>query len=180
MITTSGQCLSLAAASPLEASPLGIGIWLILTFLLLFLLLYKTAWPKLLSALEERESSIRQALEDADRNRQESAALVEEHRKEIEKVREQAREILEEERVNGQKLRADIVDKAHLRLDIGSFRHTNYGTYLGDSRFSCLARGPWTIDVCQEFCRSWWCEFQTVQIAYYGAWSRREHWTNLG
>jgi len=112
MITTSGQCLILASASPLEASPLGIGIWLILTFLILFLLLYKTAWPKLLSALEERENSIRQALEEADRSRQEAVALVERHREELEKVKDQAREILEQERVSGQKLRADIVEKA--------------------------------------------------------------------
>lgn len=103
---------ALAASSPLEASPFGIGIWVIVTFTVLFLLLYFTAWPKLLSALEERENTIRNQLEEAERERNQAAELVEKHRQEVEKVREDARAILEEQRAEGQKVRADIVGKA--------------------------------------------------------------------
>jgi F-type H+-transporting ATPase subunit b len=102
----------LAAGSPLEASPLGIGIWVIVAFLCLFALLYKTAWPKLLSALEERENAIRQQLEDAQQKQQKAAALVEERLKELEKVKDEARALLEEERSQGQKMRQDIVTRA--------------------------------------------------------------------
>ncbi|MBN2492388.1 MAG: F0F1 ATP synthase subunit B [Planctomycetes bacterium] len=105
------------ASSPLEASPLGIGIWVIVTFVLLFVLLYKTAWPKLLNALEERERSIRQALDEADRSRQEATALVEAHREEIARAREEARAILEEGRVEGQKLRTEIVGQARAEAE---------------------------------------------------------------
>lgn len=101
-----------AAMSPLEASPPAIAIWTIVSFLVLFFLLYKLAWPKLLSGLEERENAIRQALEDAERGRKEAVTLVEQHKKEIEKVKDEARGIFEEERVKGQELRTEIVAKA--------------------------------------------------------------------
>ena len=108
---------TLAASSPLEASPFGIGIWVIVTFALLFLLLYFTAWPKLLSALEEREKQIRHQLEEAERERNQAAELVERHRQELDKVKEDARAILVEQRAEGQKLRADIVGKAREEAD---------------------------------------------------------------
>jgi len=103
---------TLAASSPLEASPFGVGIWVIVTFALLFFLLYFTAWPKLLGALEERENQIRHQLEEAERERTQATELVDRHRQELEKVREDARAILEEQRAEGQKLRANIVGKA--------------------------------------------------------------------
>ncbi len=100
------------SGGPLDASTLGISLWVLVTFGLLFLLLYKTVWPKLLSALDEREDAIRKALEDADHNRAEAAKLLDEHKQVMEKAKEEARALLEEERVSGEKLRHDIVAKA--------------------------------------------------------------------
>ena len=76
------------AGGPLDASTLGISLWVLVTFSLLFFLLYKTAWPKLLSALDEREDAIRKALEDADKNRAEAAALLDEHKQVMEKAKD--------------------------------------------------------------------------------------------
>lgn len=117
MSTAISILLPTLASSPLEASPLGIGIWVIVTFALLFLLLYFTAWPKLLGALEEREKQIRHQLDEAERERNQATELVERHRKELEKVKDDARAILEEQRAEGQKLRADIVGKAREEAD---------------------------------------------------------------
>lgn len=104
--------ITFAAGGPLEASHFGIALWAIVTFLILFFILAKTAWPTLIKALEERENAIRADLEEAEKNRAETAKLVEDHRLAMEKAKEDARSILEQERVAGEKLRQDIVDKA--------------------------------------------------------------------
>jgi len=106
-----------AAGSPLEASPLGISLWAIVSFLVLFALLYKVAWPKLLNALEERETKIRQDLEDSEKKLREAVALVEQRKQEIEKVKDEARAILDEERAKGQEVGSEIVSKARQEAD---------------------------------------------------------------
>ena len=55
----------------LEINP-GVAIWTIITFLILVVILKKVAWGPIIEALTRREESIRKALEDAQRAKEEA------------------------------------------------------------------------------------------------------------
>ena len=59
---------------------LGTIIWTLITFVLVLLVLKKWAWPPILSALDEREQSIRIAIEGAEQARQEAETVLIDHR----------------------------------------------------------------------------------------------------
>ena len=62
-----------AASGPLAVER-GLMIWTVVVFLLLLLILRKFAWPALLGAVEAREQALEEQLDEAERNRAESAA----------------------------------------------------------------------------------------------------------
>lgn len=108
----------LAAATPLAAAqeehaardPLsvefGLMFWTIIVFLLLLAVLWKFAWPQILGAVEAREQALEAQLAEAERNRQESARLLEEHRKLVADARTQAHQIVTEARTMAEQERA--------------------------------------------------------------------------
>jgi F-type H+-transporting ATPase subunit b len=57
--------------NPLVQPDPGLYIWTIATFLILLALLAKFAWRPLLAALEQRQQTIRQSLDDARKAREE-------------------------------------------------------------------------------------------------------------
>ena len=59
----------------------GLMLWTIFIFLLLFLVLKRYAWPQVLGAVDAREKALEAQLAEAERNRAESARLLEEHKK---------------------------------------------------------------------------------------------------
>src|SRR5438093_1225756 len=61
--------------NPLVQPDPGLYIWTILTFLVLLALLAKYAWKPLLEALDNRQQSIRKALDDARKAKQELEAI---------------------------------------------------------------------------------------------------------
>ena len=61
--------------NPLVQPDPGLYIWTILTFLILVALLAKFAWKPLLQALDDRQQSIRKALDDARKAKQELEAI---------------------------------------------------------------------------------------------------------
>ena len=54
---------------------IGLIFWMTITFLIVFLLLRKMAWKPILASLKERENSIQEALDSAQRAKEEMAAL---------------------------------------------------------------------------------------------------------
>ena len=91
---------------------LGTIIWTLITFVLVLLVLKKWAWPPILAALDEREQSIRDAIEGAAQARQEAEAVLDEHRAKLEAAEDEARQIVAEAREAGEKVRQDIVAQA--------------------------------------------------------------------
>ena len=91
---------------------LGTIIWTLITFVLVLLVLKKWAWPPILAALDEREQSIRDAIEGAAQARQEAEAVLNEHRAKLEAAEDEARQIVAEAREAGEKVRQDIVAQA--------------------------------------------------------------------
>ena len=58
----------------------GLAIWTVVTFLLLVFVLGKYAWKPLLAMLAEREQTIRTALDEARKAREDSKSLLEQNR----------------------------------------------------------------------------------------------------
>ena len=90
----------------------GLFIWTIVTFIVVLLVLKRTVWKPLLGALDERENRIRDALEGADRARQEAQSTLEEHRRLLAGAEAEARQIIAEAREAADKVRQGIVEEA--------------------------------------------------------------------
>ncbi len=99
-----------AAPGPLTVEP-GLMIWTVIVFLLLLLILKKFAYPALLGAVEARERALQEQLDEAERNRAESARLLEEHKKLLAEARTQAHGLLVEARTSAEKERALAMEK---------------------------------------------------------------------
>jgi F-type H+-transporting ATPase subunit b len=119
-----------AAPGPLTVEP-GLMIWTVVVFLLLLLILKRFAYPALLGAVEARERALQQQLDEAERNRAESAALLAEHKKLLADARTQAHGLLVEARTTAEKERALAMEKTlqeqqqlleRARRDIGDER----------------------------------------------------------
>jgi F-type H+-transporting ATPase subunit b len=76
----------------------GLIIWQALVFLALVFLLRRLAWKPILSSLNERETSIQQALDAAERAKTEMASLKADNEKLLREAREERDKILREAR----------------------------------------------------------------------------------
>jgi F-type H+-transporting ATPase subunit b len=109
----------------------GLMFWTIVVFLLLLAILWRYAYPALLGAVEARERALQEQLDEAERNRAESARLLEEHKKLLAEARTQAHGLLVEARTSAEKERALAMEKTmqeqqqlleRARREIGSER----------------------------------------------------------
>ncbi len=76
----------------------GLIIWQLFVFVLLVILLGKLAWKPILSSLKEREESIQQALDSAEKAKVEMAALKSDNEKLLRVAREERDKILRDAR----------------------------------------------------------------------------------
>jgi F-type H+-transporting ATPase subunit b len=76
----------------------GLIIWQLFVFVLLVLLLGKLAWKPILSSLKEREESIQQALDSAEKAKLEMTALKSDNEKLLREAREERDKILKDAR----------------------------------------------------------------------------------
>ena len=91
---------------------LGTIIWTLITFVLVLFVLKKWAWPPILTALDEREQGIRNAIESAERARREAETVLSDHRAKLAAAEDEARRIIAEAREAGEKVRQDVVAQA--------------------------------------------------------------------
>ena len=90
----------------------GLIFWTTVTFALLVILLGRFAWKPLLGAIEERERSIRESLEQAKRDREEAASVLEQHRELLAQVRRERAEAVAAGQKDAERLKAEILDEA--------------------------------------------------------------------
>lgn len=114
--TPVGEAPAEHAPSIMNVDP-GLMIWTVITFVVLLVILRFTAWKPLLASLDARERRIREAVEGAERAREESEALLERHRKVLEEAKDQAQQIIDEGRADGLKLRHDITNQARVEAE---------------------------------------------------------------
>jgi F-type H+-transporting ATPase subunit b len=92
-------------------------IWTLLIFLTVVLVLGKFAWKPLLGALKAREDFIRESLESAKKEREESAELLKKYTDQINKAREEATAITQEGRRDAEEVKRKISAEARAEAD---------------------------------------------------------------
>jgi F-type H+-transporting ATPase subunit b len=99
-----------------EAGPLsvdgGLVIWTLVVFGLLLFVLRRSAWPVLLAAVRERERRLEEQIVQAQRDRAEAAALLEEHKRLLATARAEAQDILGKAKAVAEHERATLLGKA--------------------------------------------------------------------
>ena len=95
----------------------GLFFWQFFIFIGLILLLKKFAWKPILDAVNERETSIKDALSSADKARKEMAFLQEENKKILQEARAEREALLKEARTSGSDLLAKAKEDAKLEAD---------------------------------------------------------------
>lgn len=78
--------------------------WEILSFAILFFVLYKYAFPGILSALEEREKKIKDSLDEAERHRSEAERKLKEYEAKLNTAAKEAEGILAATKERAQRL----------------------------------------------------------------------------
>ncbi len=91
---------------------LGLFIWNLLAFLVVFWLLAKFAWKPILKSLKERETGIADALATAERVKLEMAQLKSENETLLAKAREERNQMLKEAKDTKDKIIADAKEAA--------------------------------------------------------------------
>ena len=110
---TVGAPEAAAHATPklLQFDP-GIGIWTLVAFVLLLVLLKKFAWKPILDAVDERDRKIKESLTAADRLSEESRRQSEEQKKILGESHEQAAKIIGEARKSAEVIKDQLLETA--------------------------------------------------------------------
>lgn len=85
--------------------------WTLLIFVVLYFLLSKFAFPKILGAVEAREKALEDAIESAKRDREAAAKLLQEHQAAIAASRDEAQKLIADGRAVAEKMRGDMLEQ---------------------------------------------------------------------
>jgi F-type H+-transporting ATPase subunit b len=113
MTVLAGAAQAASGAGADEGSPLlrfnpGVGIWAIVVFVLLLLLLKKYAWTPILDALDARETTVRESLEQASRIQSENTRLAAEQARMLADARAEAHAVIQAARESGEALKKSL------------------------------------------------------------------------
>lgn len=87
----------------------GLMFWTLLIFVVLLFVLTRFAFKPITAAVEAREKALQDALDEAQRNREEAERVLAEHRAQLEAGRNEAQHLIAEGRSVGDKMRADML-----------------------------------------------------------------------
>ena len=96
---------------------LGLLVWTLVAFLLVFFILQKFAWKPILATLKERETSIADAIASADKIKVEMAAMKNENEALMLQAREERAVMIKEAKEASNKMLADAKEKARSEYD---------------------------------------------------------------
>jgi F-type H+-transporting ATPase subunit b len=83
----------------------------------LILILWKLAYKPLMSIQERRQAEIHEAIEGAERVKEEARVLLGEYRQQLSDARQESEEILERSRKVAEAARAEIIDEARVQAE---------------------------------------------------------------
>ena len=90
----------------------GLLLWTVITFVVLLLLLWKTAWKPIVEALDARAEKIRGDIDQADKSRQEAEKVLAEHKELMANAKDESAKIIAQGREEAEKVKAEIIEKA--------------------------------------------------------------------
>ncbi len=90
----------------------GLIIWTLITFVFVLLVLKKWAWGPLLSALDQRETRIREALEQADKARAEAQQAAEENKQALARAQAEAQAAIHKAREDAERIAREVQERA--------------------------------------------------------------------
>jgi len=96
--------------TPFDINP-GVTIWTLVVFVILLVILAKTAWPAILRAVEEREAKIQAQLDAAEKANGEAQRVLAVYHQQLASAREEAQAIVAAARQAGERLREELVSK---------------------------------------------------------------------
>ena len=96
---------------------LGLIVWTLLAFLVVFFILKKFAWPAIINGLRQREETIAQSLASAEKIKAEMAQMKSENEALLAQAREERASMLKDARNASDKMIADAKEKAKLEYD---------------------------------------------------------------
>jgi F-type H+-transporting ATPase subunit b len=92
----------------LDVNP-GLMIWTVLTFIILLLILKKVAWKPILTALDKRESDIRESLAQAEKAKEDAKKILEENQANLAKAEEESKKIIDQSRTYAESLKEQLI-----------------------------------------------------------------------
>jgi len=96
---------------------LGLLVWTLIAFAIVFFILKKFAWKPLLAALKERETGIADAISSAEKVKLEMASLKNENETLMNQAREERAVMIKEAKLASDKMIAEAKDKAKAEYD---------------------------------------------------------------
>ena len=94
-----------------KAEP-GLIIWTLISFFILLILLRKVAYPQILKAMKNREETIKQQLEEAQKIKKEAEVFLEDYKRQLAEARSEAQKVINEGKELGENMRKEIIQKA--------------------------------------------------------------------
>ncbi len=104
------------AAGLMDLKP-GLVLWTAITFLVLLVVLSRFAWGPIIRTLDERERTIREAIERAKKERAEAERLLAEQKESLGHARREAAELVKKNQQEMEALRADLAARARKEAD---------------------------------------------------------------
>ena len=103
--------------NPLINPGIGVFFWMLVSFGILVFILLKWGWPAVIKTLKEREVAINDALEAAEKARQELKTLSNKNDDELKRAKQERDEILRDARLASEKIIEDAKLKATAEAD---------------------------------------------------------------
>jgi F-type H+-transporting ATPase subunit b len=99
-----------AGGSLIDVNP-GLIFWTVVTFLILLFVLKKVAWKPILTALDQREASIRESIERAEKARAEAQKILDENKSNLARAEDESRRLIEQSREYAEKMKSQILQE---------------------------------------------------------------------
>jgi F-type H+-transporting ATPase subunit b len=91
----------------------GLIVWTAVTFVILLVILRVTAWKPLLGALTQREQTIADAIEKAEKAREQAEKMLAENTRRLAQVEQEAQKIIKVGKEAADKARMELLEKSH-------------------------------------------------------------------
>ncbi|HSR19148.1 MAG TPA: F0F1 ATP synthase subunit B [Ignavibacteriaceae bacterium] len=103
-----------SGGSLIDVNP-GLIFWTFITFLILLFVLKKVAWKPILTALDQREASIRESIERAEQAKAEAQKILDENKSNLAKAEDESRKLIEQSREYAEKMKNQILQEGKVQ-----------------------------------------------------------------